>query len=66
MAELLVRTVDGGEHRGKSEHGVEKFIGDLVAAGHTTILVTYTAQGRDPKDRVTTFFRDGVVSVSEL
>lgn len=66
MPDLLIRTVDGGELRGRYDNPLGMFLGNLNAQGHETLLVTYTVQGRDPRDRVTTVFKHGIVSVAEL
>jgi hypothetical protein len=64
MIDIVVRTVDGNELRGKWEGTHENFVEQLIGVGCVKFLVTYTAQGRDPKDKETTVFLGGVISVA--
>lgn len=66
MPDISVRTVDGNELRGRYDGSADEFVALLLDQGFAKFMVTYAAQGRDPRDRETIVLADSVVTVSPL
>ena len=67
MTDFIVTTIDGKQHRGQSENArLASLVDQLSSKGHFELVVVSAEAGVPSSETNTVFFKQGVISISEM